>query len=166
MTQPARAVRQCDTPRLHCFVCVGGTDDRHVGDRAQSCHLFNGLMRWPVFTHADAIVRKDIDDGQFHDRRQANGRAHVIRECEERRAERDHAAVQRHAVERRAHRVFTHTPVKVAPAIAPLAADSALPVARLIGWRLQVACAFECCVGRRVQVRRAADDLVRAGRSR
>ena len=49
-------------------------------------------------------------------RRETDGRAHVVAENEERAAEREHAAVERHAVHRRAHRVLAHAEMDAAPA--------------------------------------------------
>ena len=67
-----------------------------------------------------------------------------------------HAAVRRHAVDDRAHRVLAHAEVQVASGVAPAAAGRAL---RVVAWprrRIEVAQALERGVGRRIEVRRAA----------
>ena len=53
---------------------------------AQRNQLLHRLMRGPIFADADGIVREDVDDGKFHQRAQANGRAHVVAKNQEARA--------------------------------------------------------------------------------
>ena len=69
-------------------------------------------MGWAVFAHADGVVGEDIKHGQFHDRRQANGWAHVIGKDEKGCPEGLQAA-QYQAVADRAHDVFANAEMKI-----------------------------------------------------
>ena len=66
--------------------------------------MLHGLMRRTVLAHAERVVRPDVDHMQAHQRREAHGGLHIIGEDEERAADGDHAAVQRHAVRNAGHR--------------------------------------------------------------
>ena len=68
-------------------------------------------------------------------RRDAYGRARIVREDQERTAVRDHTAVERHAIQGGAHCVFTHAEVHVAAGwIIGLEIRGALEL-RVVGWR-------------------------------
>src|SRR5690606_14946430 len=74
------------------------------------------------------------------------------------RAERDDAAVRGHTVDNRAHAVLADAEVDVAARVAPAAAGLTLRL-ELVERRIaEVASALHCRVGRRVEVRRAADE--------
>ncbi len=78
--------------------------------------MLDGLMRRPVFSHADRVVGENVNRGDFHQRAEAHARPHVVAEIKERGAERPEFR-QGHAVHDRAHGVFSHAEVNVAPAI-------------------------------------------------
>ncbi len=100
------------------------------------------LVRRAVFADGDAVMREYVDDAQLHQRREAHRWAHVVGKREERRSVRDDAAMQRHAVQNRAHAMLTNTEMDVPPAEVVTA---------------QVAKTFErCAVGRR-EVGRATE---------
>ncbi len=97
--------------------------------------MLHRLVGRPVFAHADAVVGEDVDDRRFHQRRQANGRPHVVGEDQERAAIGTHAAVQGHAVEDAAHGVFAHAEANVAAGeVAPPQVAGPLQVG-LVRWR-------------------------------
>ena len=75
--------------------------------------MFDRLVRRAVLPHADGVVRQHVDDAAPHQRRQADGRTHVVREDEEGGAERDHSAVPRHPAEDRPHPVLAHPEMDV-----------------------------------------------------
>lgn len=77
-------------------------------------------------------------------RGEANRRAHIIGKRLESSAVRNHAAVERHAVHRRAHRVFAHAEMNVAPRV-----FAELKIGRILDHRIV----------RRRQISRAADHL-------
>ena len=61
-------------------------------------------------------MREDIDDGDFHERREPDRRTHIVAEYQEARAKGPNLG-QCHAVENRAHRVLTNAKVQIAPAV-------------------------------------------------
>ena len=101
-------------------------------------------MRRPVLTKPDRVVRKDVDRVEMRQRGQSNGRPHVIGEDEEGATERNEAAVQRDAIERRGHAMLAHTKVKVAGRAA----------------------SFDLGVVRAREVGRSTDELGKLGRDR
>ena len=101
-------------PRFRRLRGVGGTDEGQVRDRPQGHIVFDGLVGGAVLAQAHAVVGEDVDRRDAHQGRQADGRAHVIREHEERAAVGTQAAMERHPVERGGHGVFAHPEVQVA----------------------------------------------------
>ena len=100
-------------PRHDGLVAVGRAQHEHrtlVMVVAQVLHqadlrlVLHGLMRRPVLAHAERVVRPDVDHMQTHQRREAYGGLHIVGEHEERTADGNHAAVQRHAVRNAGHR--------------------------------------------------------------
>ena len=100
-------------PRHDGLIAVGRTQHEHrtlVVVVAQVLHqadlrlVLHGLVRRAVLAHAERVVRPDVDHMQAHQRREAHGGLHIIGEDEERAADGDHAAVQRHAVRNTGHR--------------------------------------------------------------
>ena len=100
-------------PRHDGLIAVGRTQHEHrtlVVVVAQVLHqadlrlVLHGLVRRAVLAHAERVVRPDVDHMQAHQRREAHGGLHIIGEDEERAADGDHAAVQRHAVHHAGHR--------------------------------------------------------------
>jgi hypothetical protein len=89
-------------------------------------------------------VREHKDRRDMRDRRDADGRLHVIREDQERAAIGDHPAVQVQAIQRGAHRMLAHAKTQVASCRVIL-----LEIASFLELRI---------VGRR-QVCRTADEL-------
>ena len=71
-------------------------------------------MRGTVFTEADRVVRKDKDRTQLHERRHSQSVSGVVRERQERCAERDKAAVKSNAVLNTGHAELAHTVADVA----------------------------------------------------
>src|SRR6185436_5120115 len=88
-------------------VRVSGPDEPEVRYRAQRSVVLDRLVRGAVLAEADRVVRPGPDDGKVPESRQADGRAHVVREDEERRAVGlDDAAVEGKPVDDRAHPVL------------------------------------------------------------
>jgi hypothetical protein len=85
-------------------------------------------------------VREDVDHVLTHDRRESNRGPHVVGEDEKRRAKREQAPVQRHAVEHRAHAVLANAEMHVATGVAA---------------RLEIAAVFEIRQRGRIQICRA-----------
>src|SRR5579859_4251320 len=98
------------------FVRVAGTHDKNIGHGAQGCELFDRLMSGTIFAYADGIVREDINDGNFHESGEADGRFYVVAEIEEGTAEGAKTG-ERHAAHGRAHGVFAHAVVHVAAGV-------------------------------------------------
>ena len=107
---------QDDFVGFHHFIGIARPQNQHVRHRAQGRQLLDGLMRWPVFSHADRVVRENVNRGDFHQCAEAHARPHVVAEIKERCAERAEFR-QRHAVHDCAHGMFPHSEVDVAPAI-------------------------------------------------
>ena len=74
--------------RLHHLVGVTGPQGDEAGDGAQGCQVLHGLMGWAVLAVAHGVVRENEEGRQLHQGRQPDGRARVVAEDEERRAER------------------------------------------------------------------------------
>src|SRR5437868_15518341 len=70
-----------------------------------------------IFAETDGIVGVDVDHRDFHDRGEADCRAHVVAEVEERTTEGTNFR-QGYAVQGGAHAVLTDTEVKIASGIA------------------------------------------------
>ena len=111
---PSRSSRM--TRHASTVSCAShGTQDDEAGDRAQRREVLDGLVRRAVLAQRDGVVREDPRDVQPHERRQADRAAHVVGELQERRAVRaDDAAVGRHPVDGRAHRVLADAEEDVA----------------------------------------------------
>jgi hypothetical protein len=79
--------------------------------------VFDGLVRRAVFPDADRVVRHHVDNALVHQRAKADGRAGIVREDEEGARVGNDAAVQRHAVHRRRHRMLADAPVHITAGI-------------------------------------------------
>ena len=102
-------------PRRRALERVARAHEVEVGDEPQRPEVLDRLVGRPVFAEVDAVVREDEDRLQVRERREADRRAHVVAEDEERRAERDEPVGDRHAVHERAHGVLADAEVDVAP---------------------------------------------------
>ena len=103
-------------------------------------------MRRSVFTDGDAVVREDVDRREVAERREAERRAAVIGEHEERRAAGAEDAVRGDAVHDRAHAVLADAEADVAP--------RAMTRLEIVVAGLQIA---DVVQGRAVQIRAATD---------
>ena len=99
---------QCDLPALRRLDDVGRAEHVQVRDRTQGGQVFDRLVCRTVFAKADGVMRHDVDDALFHQRRKADRRTAVIGKHEERAGVGHHAAMQRHAVHRSRHAVLAH----------------------------------------------------------
>ena len=107
--------RERDLPGDRGLVRVGGPDHPEVRNRAQGRVVLDGLVRRPVLSEADRVVRPDPDDGETGERGEPDRAPHVVAEDEKRGAVRlDHAAVQGEPVDDRAHAVLPHAEGDVA----------------------------------------------------
>ena len=134
---------QRQPPRRRRLVGIGRMEVDDVRHRAQRHQLLDGLVRRAIFAHADRVVRKDEQRRRLHDGRNAQRRLGVVREHEERRPERPHAAVHRHAVHCRAHAQLAHAEKHVTPG-------------RIVG---KVRAPLEDRLGRSCQIRGPAKQL-------
>ena len=94
------------------LVGVGRADHVQARDGAQRGQVLDRLVGRAVLAEADRVVRPDVGDRQLHQRGQPHRRAHVVAEDQERAAVRAGAAVQRDAVEDRAHAVLADAEVQ------------------------------------------------------
>ena len=62
-----------DAPRFGDFVGVAGADDDQAGDGAEGGQVLDRLVGRAVLADADGVVGEDVDDGDFHDGREADG---------------------------------------------------------------------------------------------
>ncbi len=106
--------------------------------------MFNWLVSGAIFAETNAVMCKNKNGWDMRQSRKANSGSHVIRENEESRAVGDHAAEDCHAVQCRAHGMFTHTKVEVAP----------------LGILLEGRAAFDFCV---VRGARSAEPPINSG---
>src|SRR5579884_2653396 len=155
----AVAIGDRDAPGPDRLVGVARTDEEEVRDRAQRRVVLDRLVRRPVLAEAHAVVRVDPDGAEVGERREADGGAHVVMKDEERGSVGDDAAVEGHAVDRRAHGVLAHAEVEVAAGVAPRRADGALDARGRRGRALEVTLALEPGERRGVEVRRSAHQL-------
>ncbi len=77
--------------------------------------MLDRLMGGTILAEEDRIVGEDPDARRLHQRRQANGRPHVVGEHQERRPVGAEPAVDGHAVDDRRHPVLPDSEVDVAP---------------------------------------------------
>ncbi len=155
-----------DRPGLRGFGRIGGAQHVEPGDRTQASQLFDRLMRRPIFADGDTIVREDVEHLQPAQCAEANGWFHVIGEHQKRRAEGQDPAVRGHPVDGRPHRMLAHAERYVTPGVAPYAVDRALNRRAARFGRLEIAFAFQCGIGGRVQIGRTAKKIVNALRQR
>ncbi len=85
-----------------------------MGNGPQCRQMLHRLVGGAVLAHADAVVGEDADGAEMRQRRQSDGRAHVVGEDQERGPIGNNPAVIGHAVHRRAHRVLAHAEMDVA----------------------------------------------------
>src|SRR5271168_2072121 len=115
----ALRMRHRDAPGLDRLVGVAGANHREMGNRAQGSDMLDWLVGRAVFADADRIMRENEHHLQLHQRRQPNRRARVVGEAEKARAVWDEAAVQRDAVEDRAHAVLADSKMRIGPSYWP-----------------------------------------------
>ena len=89
-----------------------GPHDVQAGDRAQRPQMLDRLVGRAVLAEADRVVRPDVGHRQLHQRGQPDRPPHVVAEDQEGAAVRPGAAVQRDAVQDRAHRVLADAEVQ------------------------------------------------------
>ena len=82
-------------PRRRALERVGRAHEVEVGDEAQRPEVLDRLVGRPVLAEVHAVVREDEERLQVRERREADRRAHVVAEDEERRAERDEPVARR-----------------------------------------------------------------------
>ena len=70
--------------------------------------MFHRLVGGAVFTHRNTVMGKYIDNRQFHQSRQSNGRSTVVGEHQKGSAVRAHPFVKCHAGHNGAHGMFPH----------------------------------------------------------
>ena len=104
------------------LVRVRRPDDVEAGDGAQRREVLDRLVGRAVLTEADGVVRPHVGHRQLHQRGEPDGRPHVVAEHQEGAAVRAGQALQRDAVQDRAHRVLADAEVQRA------AERAALPV--------------------------------------
>ena len=111
--RPGRSVFSSDgAPAHRGLVGVGRADDVEAGDGAQRGQVLDRLVGGAVAAEADRVVRPDEDRRQLHQRGQPDRRAHVVAEDQEGAAVDAGAAVQRDAVDDRAHGVLADAEVQ------------------------------------------------------
>ena len=103
---------QDDFPGLGDFIGVAGTQGNQARDRPQAAQVLNGLVGRTIFADANGIVREDVNDRDFHQRRQADGRTRKVRE------DKESAAIgpdlgQCHAIKAGAHGEFADAEVEI-----------------------------------------------------
>ena len=103
--------------------------------------MLDRLVGGTVLPQPDAVVGEHVDRREMRERRQPDGRTHVVGEDEEGAAVREHPAVGGQAVQDASHRVLAHSEVQVAATVRS---------------GLEVAVAREIGVVRRSEVGRAA----------
>src|SRR5205085_6371956 len=101
-------------PSFGDFVGVAGAQDDETGNGAHRGQLLDGLVRRPVFTDADGVVREDVDGRDLHDRAEAYAGARIIRKDHEARTVGANLR-EREAVEYGRHLVLAYAEVEVAP---------------------------------------------------
>ena len=88
------------------LVGVGRADHLELRDGAQRGQVLDRLVRRAVLADADGVVAEDEHRPWLRERGQADGRAHVVEEDEERAADGEDPAVLGHADHRRTHGVL------------------------------------------------------------
>ena len=117
---PSRGVQDV-LPALGGLHRVPGAVDCQMRDGAQRREVLDRLVGRAILAKADRVVRHHEGCADPHHGGQADGRAAIVREAQERAAIRDEAAVQRDAVHRRRHAVLAHAVVDVGAPELPLA---------------------------------------------
>ena len=96
------------------FLGIGGADHVEIRDHAQAADGLDRLVRRAVFADADGVVGEDVGHRQLGERGEADARAAVVGEDEERRAAGAEEAVVGDAVADRAHGVLADAEPDVA----------------------------------------------------
>src|SRR6267143_1745382 len=100
-------------PRLDDLRWIGRSEHRHVGNGAQRGELLDRLVCRPVFAQPDRIMREDVDRPEMRQRGQPNRWPHVVGEDQEGAAKRNESAMQRNAVQHRAHGVLADSIMEI-----------------------------------------------------
>ena len=95
-------------PCLGGFHRVARAEDKQVRDHPQRGQMFDRLVGRPVFAKPDTVMRHHIDGALAHQRRQPDGWPAVIGKDKEGAAIGNRPAMQRDAVHRGRHAMFTH----------------------------------------------------------
>ena len=109
----------CSTARRQASaVSLASAGRMHAepGDGAQRGDVLDRLVGGTVLADAHRVVGEGVDDLGPRERGEPDGRAAVVGEHEERAADREHAAVERHAVHRGGHGVLADAEVDLAAA--------------------------------------------------
>src|SRR5271163_2815842 len=85
--------------------------------------MLDRLVSRAILPESDTVVRKNVDRFKITQCPQADGRLHVVRKSEKRRAEGKHTAVCGHSIHGGSHSVLANTERDVSPGVAPLPAD-------------------------------------------
>ena len=136
---------------LHCggigtrdFFRIGGTNHVEVWNDAQAADSFNGLVGGTVFANPNGVVREDVGDRKFGERREADGGAQVVSKDQEGGTAGAEDAVVSDPVADRAHGVFAD-------------AEPDIATGRICG--AEVATAFDVIFGGAVEVCGTGDEL-------
>ena len=106
--------------------------------------MLDRLVGRAVLTEPDRVVREHVSDRQTHEGRQSDGGPHVVRENQERPAERADSAVEREAVHDAGH---------------PVLADTEVNHAAIRVVRRQISAAVDVRLVRRPEVGRSTDQI-------
>ena len=137
----------------------------------QTRQLLDGLMRRPVLSQRDAVVRPDVDDMRLAQRREPDARSACSpRTRRTSRRTGSSAAVERHAGHRGGHGVLAKAEVNVSSRVAPDTARSTLrwQVSTGLGRQraLEVAASAHPGASRRIEIGRSADQVRHGARQR
>ena len=125
--------------------------------------MLDRLVCRAILSKREAVVREHVDHVRLAESREAQARAHVVRERQEGGAERHEPAVYRHPGQRRGHGVLANAEVDVASGVAPLAAGAPLCLRTVVDAgplrALEVTAVLHRSARGRVEVGRAADQV-------
>ena len=139
----ARRVLEDLHPGEGGLVRVGRPPRHHVRHRAERGEVLDRLVGGTVLAHAVAVVREDVDGRHLHQRREADRRAAVVGEDEERgRVAAEGRVEGGEAVDDRGHAELAHAEVDVAP-VERAGADVAEPLEDRLVRRPQVGAAAD-----------------------
>lgn len=110
----SRLAGESNVIRRRSLVTVSRTPNHAVGKGAEMSKRLDRLVRWPILSEPDRVVRSDVDDAELRERGQTDGTSRVGDKVKESTAIWDDCPIRCEPVHDRRHAMFAHAVPNVA----------------------------------------------------